>query len=525
MKRKKVTPFEDFLEKSGPGVEHILSLLEADGVLLFNQQQGEVKTLQGRYNLSFIAPVPKKTILRIDSTEDTFLLDQTKVPGSNLFTVFNVGDQVPFIEYRGFSESDTITLLQTGEIVFPQVCKFRENGELKDAMGYFVILELPLTEKGSTKTYDELYRPERVYTFFDLLEDILKAETWRIVSDKRGEVPPAKVSGETRRAIKDFLQPFYEEEQLEIEDAEKLDLQMFNGLPASLTQYQTPDKTYVALSKPARSQATIYTDTLEKQFSIIDVGDKSKEHVDVLTSIQCEAGPPAPLEKYLQDSIGSIMENSGVEEGATFSLDQIAREFLVLPAGAKITTKTRGEIEASIDKQRSSKVTIDFRQQKEKHNKTSVINAKLEGNMIEAQKLTVKAGGSETVAYRFLTLPIYYKYSKEVQQITGIDRKMLSTEKARYSNIEFSIIKRAMLQSIETMKEKKKKNQSWTNKCSYDPIIKEVYAESLTEKQARTIKKAIHEYAEILVEKGYITAFKPYKNRGSRAFNGIEIIL
>lgn len=532
MKRRKFTPIEGFLEN--PGVEKVLNLLMSDNVIAFILAEH----LSG-YSMTLNAPIPKTTPLRIYSTEEAILIKEIGNHRQSIFNAFSSQETAQYINYTGFNEGDTLMLFENGEILFPHACRVLENGEYRNGFGSFPLWEGPYREIDDIKFSFEAY-DGGAYNFIDFLQDIIDAKDFFNGDPAVKVILPATISPATKEAIENFLKPYFEEVQEEIKikkEKRKLDLQQFNNIPSTLTPLFIGDKTYIATSKVANSQSEIYEETLEGQFALVDVGERNKEHVDVKTSIICEAGAPEPLDKYLQDSIGTMMQNSGAEAGATFSLDQITREFYGLQAGAKVTKKTRAEIEASIDKQRSAKVTIDFEEQAIKHNHTGV-RAKLEGNLLDAHKLTVNVGGSEIVGYRFLTLPIYYKYSADTKQMSDVDRKMLSSkitdpeskdpdnkERARYTNLEFALIKRFMLQSIGVMQEKKKKGQSWTSKCSYDTIIKEIGPDKPTEKQIRTIKKGINEYAEILKTNGYITDFKPYKNRGSRGFNGIEIIL
>ena len=105
------------------------------------------------------------------------------------------------------------------------------------------------------------------------------------------------------------------------------------------------------------------------------------------------------------------------------------------------------EIEESIDKCMFSKLVIDATEEAAYY---GFEEAKYDGSLLSAEKMTIKMGGRRVAAYKILVEPLLYRYAKAGKQISAIDIKLLDTPVSKTNDI--IVLQGFLLRKIEAMK-------------------------------------------------------------------------
>lgn len=278
------------------------------------------------------------------------------------------------------------------------------------------------------------------------------------------------------------------------------------------------------------------------KLEVLDVGGDGEENAQVNTSITTEKEIPCEAIE-IQNVIGELMQANG-NKPITLTVSQIYRAFACMPDGAKVSKQAQEFTTEMIDLLRDAKGFIDFTQQAEKHKKLKhdksfdYSKAKLEGNLVMADKVKVIAGGKETIGYTYYRLPLFYMHSHLTNQITRIDRALLDTTadkitdgegkkhrvEPRHNDIAFIMLRRHLARQIEQMKgEKEKNNGAYEGRRTLEGIAEAIGISNPTDKQKRTMRENIEWTCRRWKIQGNIKGYELYKRKGSQAYAGVKI--
>ena len=158
------------------------------------------------------------------------------------------------------------------------------------------------------------------------------------------------------------------------------------------------------------------------------------------------------------------------------------------------------EIEESIDKCMFSKLVIDATEEAAYY---GFEEAKYDGSLLSAEKMTIKMGGRRVAAYKILVEPLLYRYAKAGKQISAIDIKLLDTPVSKTNDI--IVLQGFLLRKIEAMKSDRTADRI----ILYDDIYK-IFGINEPQKVKNQLQR-IRKYMDTMLEywKGekYITDF------------------
>lgn len=201
-----------------------------------------------------------------------------------------------------------------------------------------------------------------------------------------------------------------------------------------------------------------------------------------------------------------------------FTPEMVYRAMNGLTESEKVSPQAIGAVTRSIEKSRVTKLTIDYTQEAKERN-LDVEEAKYDGMLLNADKVTVSVSGVKKEAYRLLRTPILYEYSQQIKQIISVPIQLLQTKEALRSTDEVIVIRFYLIQRIEIMKN----NKSQSNKILYSTIFEELGKTNPTKQKAEKIRDATKAILGLLVKKEYIKDYVEYKE--GRQMKGIQIIL
>ena len=201
-----------------------------------------------------------------------------------------------------------------------------------------------------------------------------------------------------------------------------------------------------------------------------------------------------------------------------FTPEMVYRAMNGLTESEKVSPQAIGAVTRSIEKSRVTKLTIDYTQEAKARN-LDVKEAKYDGMLLNADKVTGSVSGVKKEAYRLLRTPILYEYSQQIKQIISVPIQLLQTKEALRSTDEVIVIRFYLIQRIEIMKNNK--NQS--NKILYSTIFEELGKQNPTKQKAEKIRDATKAILGLLIKKEYIQGYQEYKE--GRQIKGIEILL
>lgn len=311
----------------------------------------------------------------------------------------------------------------------------------------------------------------------------------------------------------------------------------------------TPDFIYggfavMPISRVIQEQRNLANGKKTKgKLNAVWVGGEGEERAEVFVKITTEKDiTPEAVE--IQNAIGEMIQANG-NKPIKVTNSQIWRAFACLDDGAWVSSKNQEYVGEIVDLLSNIKGRIDFTQQIEKHKgikKDSGYDYKktiLEGPLVMADKITVKAGGHETKGYALYRLPIHFMHSHLTGQIIRIDKALLDTTskkildaqgnkrtaETRNKDISFILLMRHLARQVEHMKSDKNKAGKYEGRRSFKAIAEALADKPLTEKQMRTMRENIELLCTRWKIQGYIQGYDLYRARGSRAFTGVKIDL
>ena len=171
------------------------------------------------------------------------------------------------------------------------------------------------------------------------------------------------------------------------------------------------------------------------------------------------------------------------------------------------------EIEESIDKIRFSQLKIDAGEEAEAFGYDQAFYS---GNMINADKIELKMGRNRVTGYKLLAIPLLYRYTKESNQISAVDIKLLDTPVAKTEDT--IVLQGYMLRKIESMK---KNNADRT--LFFNDIYEHLNVVESTRQKKEKVRKAVKVILEFWIKKGYIKTYT-YNKKG-RAICSVTFVI
>ena len=323
----------------------------------------------------------------------------------------------------------------------------------------------------------------------------------------------------------------------------------------------TPDFIYGAVavmptSKVVHSQIAMSKESGRVAF--INVGGKDEARADVKASITADRElPSAAIE--IQNAIGEMMLTNG-NRIIHVTRAQVWRAFACLDEGVKVSDHNLEYVGVIVNLLAKAAGRIDFTQQVEKHKKMKkqegynyVDGAVISGPLVVMRETLVVAGGHETKGFILYDLPLFFLHSHLTNQITRIDKTLLDTTaekitdgqgkkhkvEARHNDLGFIMLKRHLARQVEMIKSKKAKGELHYNDNHrlFEEIGRAIGANNpardkegnvtgmskLTDRQTRTMRENIDLLCTRWKIQGYIQDYEFYRNRGNRAYAGVEI--
>ncbi|MCQ2432098.1 MAG: hypothetical protein MJ175_05770 [Clostridia bacterium] len=222
-------------------------------------------------------------------------------------------------------------------------------------------------------------------------------------------------------------------------------------------------------------------------------------------------------DKIVHDAVCSLYA-AGNE---TFTPEMVYRAMNGMVESEFVSPKSIKMIVDSLEKMRVTDISIDYTDQMRMLNPDDPYDlARVSGAMLQMQKVTVSTGGVTKWAYRMVSFPIVYDYSRLVKQIIPIPLQLLNTKETTRSTDTVIIIRQYILQRVELMKNKK--NNMNSRIISYDSIY-----ELLDTPDDRKLRATIRSQTERLLDNyvniHYIDSYEIV--RKGRAITGVQIKL
>ena len=174
------------------------------------------------------------------------------------------------------------------------------------------------------------------------------------------------------------------------------------------------------------------------------------------------------------------------------------------------------EIEESIDKCMFSKLVIDATEEAAYY---GFEEAKYDGSLLSAEKMTIKMGGRRVAAYKILVEPLLYRYAKAGKQISAIDIKLLDTPVSKTNDI--IVLQGFLLRKIEAMKSDRTADRI----ILYDDIYKilGINEPQKVKNQLQRIRKYMDTMLEYWKGEKYITDF--IVNKKGKSYYSVTIYI
>jgi hypothetical protein len=197
-----------------------------------------------------------------------------------------------------------------------------------------------------------------------------------------------------------------------------------------------------------------------------------------------------------------------------FTPDQVYRCMNGLNDSQYVSPQSIEIIIANIDKLMRTYVKVDYTNEARMYRRNLVEEYIVEGYILSATKITVKAGGHRRIGYKFNGKPLLYEYAQVSRQIATVPSKLLKTKDVIRANPEVNIIKEYLLRRIEQMKKAKGKKQ--IKRILFEKIYNETDELKPHKKKALRIRNTAKTLLTKFSEEKYIKGFRFYEK-------GIEI--
>ena len=260
-----------------------------------------------------------------------------------------------------------------------------------------------------------------------------------------------------------------------------------------------------------------------------------------------------PEQQHLQATIGQMIMENGAP--ITVTPAQLYRAFAGLPADSVVTEEQEDCMVKALDPLLKTAAQLDFTQEVERHTKIKrdpnydYSKTRLTGSLVTGMKVengrASYNGKSLDVAYIIYDAPMYFAYSKAINQLATVDRAVLlgggasknlpaghPDQKPIQRRARNIVLRRYLMAQVERIKRERDKNRNaaqvkkhpphatHTEHLTFDTIAAACDI-ALTDKLKRQLR---HDVKIILLDfkyNGYIRDTTEYKE--GRAIKGMEI--
>lgn len=330
------------------------------------------------------------------------------------------------------------------------------------------------------KLVNKIYELEEAIPAIESLLSILSPDEVRRLSEAV-KIPQIQGFDKLRATLEHFLET--SRKRVEVKKSEKLNL-------ISNKVFQT----MVLISKDLCRE--------RKTKAKVNVGKKENEEIGIILRISDEEGyalskPISQFDSLIISAVYTLFHNGNI----TFSAKDI---YETLTGGRKRPEKSPTllpQIENSLDKLASVRVTIDLTEQAKQH-KYEMKNAVLQSYLLPLEKVQVLFKGSQQVetAYKLIRLPAIFEYSQCVKQFITIPIEFLKLDKATPELIclRIAVLKRVFCICYGNMK---------YNRLAIETLFKEAGIEIQYKTQKQRYIKAIKQTLELLKDKKFLEDF------------------
>lgn len=179
----------------------------------------------------------------------------------------------------------------------------------------------------------------------------------------------------------------------------------------------------------------------------------------------------------------------------------------------KPSSKALAEVEASIDKQFRTWITLDYSEEARGRELAfegePVKEYKIETHMLAGSKETIRtAKGSEVVGYRLIEAPILYRHDMATRQIISYPQTLLEASSNVASNTARNILIRDYL-----IKRIKRMRGKAPREIRYATLYEEIGEADANKKARQVIRDSAAKYLDSFKESGLIAGWKEYTDK------------
>lgn len=222
-----------------------------------------------------------------------------------------------------------------------------------------------------------------------------------------------------------------------------------------------------------------------------------------------------PYDRSVYNAVCSLYE----ADNNHFTPDQVYRCMNGLTEKESVSPQAVGHVTRSIDKMRKIHAKVDYTNEMKTKNKENTDQFIIEGFIINADKIRIKAGGYEVAGYRMLPKPILYEYAQVTKQVISVPSKLLNTKDVIRNTEEVIVIREYLIRRIEIMKHPKNKNYS--NRILFESVFNELDLPNPTSKKSMKVRNIIFKILDKYKAEKYIKNYAIHK--ASRSFKGVDI--
>lgn len=200
-----------------------------------------------------------------------------------------------------------------------------------------------------------------------------------------------------------------------------------------------------------------------------------------------------------------------------FTPDQVYRCMNGLDDQQYVSPQAVGAITKSIDKSRRIHVKVDCTKEAQAYNKKAE-KMIMDGYILAATRINVKAGGKEVTGYELNNKPILYRYAQMTKQIITVPSKLLNTKDVIKSTPDVIVIREYLIRRIEGMKNEK---NNLKNQIAFEKVYIELDQPNPIKQKAQKIRETIDILLKKFKNEKYIKGHEFYKE--GKSFKGVKI--
>lgn len=316
-------------------------------------------------------------------------------------------------------------------------------------------------------------------------------------------------------AIEDLLATLNTDEIIELSETVKIpQIQGFNKLRDTLNRFLEASRKRVKISKPKNvnlisnkvfqhiPQISKFLCHSKITEASVNVGKKETEEIIVTLTLSDEEGCTLSKPISLFDTIVFCAACTIYRQGNNILSD---KDILELITGNKRPEKSPAllqAIEDSLDKLRTTRITMDLTEQSKRQTKYDIKKAVLDGYMLPLEKAQVLFKGKQKfeTAYKMVKIPIILEYSQWITQFVTIPKELLKLEKATPELIclHMVVLKRVLCICYGNMK---------YDRLAIETLLNEAGIETQYKTQKQRYIKAIKQTLELLKDKNFLEDF------------------